>query len=157
MRKKIIDQDQQTAAPGGMNWLDVEHLAQVEVTSEDAAFPIENALAIGNQSGWRASSNGMQIIRIIFDEPQHINHILLHFEEKQQTRTQEFVLRWSADHGNSYQEAVRQQYNFSPGSSSQELEDYSVNLRNVNTIELLITPEIGGGNAYASIKQLRFA
>ena len=39
------------------------------------------------------------------------------FQEDEQERTQEFVLRWSPDGGQSYREIVRQQYNFSPPQS----------------------------------------
>ena len=37
-------------------------------------------------------------------------------------RTQEFVLRWSPDGGNSVKEIVRQQWNFNPPDSIREVE-----------------------------------
>ena len=51
------------------DWLDMEQLAQVEVTSEDSAHPIEAALVPGGESGWRAAQPGEQTIRLIFDQP----------------------------------------------------------------------------------------
>jgi hypothetical protein len=36
------------------------------------------------------------------------------FQEEQQARSQEFLVRWSPDGGQSYREIVRQQHNFSP-------------------------------------------
>lgn len=157
MRKRIIDQDPQNVLPADGKWLDVKRLAQVEITSEDPSYPIEDALEISTSSGWRASKTGSQTIRIIFDEPQRINNIQLLFTEEQQARTQEFLLRWSPDNGRSHREIVRQQYNFSPGSSTEELENYTVNLEGVKVLELIIVPDVGGGNARASISKLWIA
>ena len=42
-----------------------------------------------------------------------LKRIALVFEENDTRRTQEFVLRWSADGGQSFREIVRQQWNFS--------------------------------------------
>jgi hypothetical protein len=81
----------------------------------------------------------------------------LEFDERELERTQQFVLRWSADGGHSYREIVRQQYNFSPPGTTRECEDYSLNLAGVTTLELNIIPNISGGSARASLTQLRFA
>ena len=40
MRKRIIDQEPQNVAPVDQGWLDLQSLAHVELTSEDAANPI---------------------------------------------------------------------------------------------------------------------
>ena len=130
-------------------------MAEVELTSEDAANPIEGAITDG--AGWRAAQAGGQTIRILFDEPQQIRRIHLEFREKEQERTQEFVLRWSADGGQSYREIVRQQYNFSPPNTTDELEDYAVELEGVTALELKIVPDINGGESRASLAQLRLA
>ena len=45
--------------------LDLEHIASVEVTSEDPSFPIEYAFGSNDGPGWRASQGGEQQIRII--------------------------------------------------------------------------------------------
>jgi len=63
MRKRIIPPVKQDASPTGENWLDLERLAQAEITSEDAAYPIESALLPGQVSGWRATEPGEQTIR----------------------------------------------------------------------------------------------
>ena len=157
MRKKIIDPEHKHKTSAEGQWLELSRLAQVELTSEDAAYPIESALEIQGGSGWRASQSGRQCIRIIFDEPQRVSRIQLLFEEDQQERTQEFVLRWSSDGGHTYQEIIRQQYNFSPGHASRELEDYTVELAGVTTMELNITPDINQGNAIASLQHLYIA
>ena len=157
MRKRIIGHgpgDVSAAEPG---WLDLEHLAQVEITSEDVDYPIESALIPDTGSGWRAAQPGEQTIRLLFDEPLRLKRIHLLFHEHEQERTQEFVLRWSPDGGQSYREIVRQQYNFSPPEAACEVEDYDVDLDGVTALELRIVPDISGGSARASLAQLRVA
>ena len=157
MRKRIIDQEPQNVAPVDQGWLDLQSMAQIEVTSESAANPIEAALVLGAGLGWRAAQAGEQTIRILFDESRSVRRIQLLFHEDQQARTQEFVLRWSPDGGQSYREIVRQQYNFSPSGVTRESEDYAVDLADVTALELRIVPDISGGDARASVAQLRIA
>ncbi|MGB5444170.1 MAG: hypothetical protein WBM99_01580 [Psychromonas sp.] len=157
MRKKIITSDQEQNVDLCQNWLNIEKLAIVEVTSEDDAFPIESALLTDKVSQWCASEPGKQIIRLRFDDPQRLQCIRLNFQEPEVIRTQEFVLRWSNDDGQSYQEIVRQQWNFNPEGSTSEIENYQVDLAGVTTIELSINPDINGGNAFASLKELLLA
>ncbi len=157
MRKRIIGHgpvDVTAAEPG---WLDLEHLAQVEITSEDVDCPIESALIPGTGTGWRAAQPGKQTIRLLFNEPLRLKRIHLVFQENEQERTQEFVLRWSPDGGQSYQEIVRQQYNFSPPGATSEVEDYIIDLDGVTALELRIVPDISGGSARAALAQLRVA
>jgi hypothetical protein len=157
MRKRIIGQGPHEVAAAEPGWLDLEGLAQVEITSEDLDHPIESALIPGRGPGWRAAQPGEQTIRLLFDEPQSLKRIHLMFHEAERERTQEFVLRWSADRGQSYREIVRQQYNFSPPAAAQEVEDYDVKLDGVTGLELKIVPDISGGSARASLTQLRLA
>ena len=91
MRKQIIKEDVQGFPPEG--WLDLEHLAQVELTSEDTEHTIESALASNTGPGWRAQLPGKQTIRLLFDTPRRITRIQLVFQEDELERTQEFVLR----------------------------------------------------------------
>jgi hypothetical protein len=86
-----------------------------------------------------------------------VSRIQLLFREDQQQRTQEFLLRWSSDGGQSYQELVRQQFNFSPPGTTRQLEDYAVDLESVTALELRIFPDVAGGVARASLAQLRVA
>ncbi|MFZ5453211.1 MAG: hypothetical protein ACOZF2_15235 [Thermodesulfobacteriota bacterium] len=157
MRKRLIGhgpREVETAEPG---WLDLDLVAQVEVTSEDAGCPIESALLPGTGLGWRAAQPGEQLIRLWFDEPRSLRRIHLRFHEGEQERTQEFVLRWSADGGQSYREILRQHFNFSPPGTTREVEDYEINLDGVTVLELKIVPDISAGRAHASLAQLRLA
>src|SRR5215471_16129292 len=108
MRKRI-NTPTLASAQAQEDWLDLERAATVEVTSEDKAFPIESSLSIEPRQGWRAAQPGVQTIRLVFDEPQKLKHISLVFEEKEITRTQEFVLRTSSSPGKSFREILRQQ------------------------------------------------
>src|SRR5207245_5578755 len=113
---------QDAPLPDG-DWLDVERLAQVEVTSEDAAHPIESALVPGAEPGWRAAQPGRQTVRLIFDRPQGLRRIWLLFIEPDVARTLEFALSWSADGGRSFKEIVRQQCNFSRAGAIGDVHD----------------------------------
>jgi hypothetical protein len=152
MQKRLVRAPgQHRAAPA--SWLEVESLAQVELTSEDPAHPIEAALQPGLDNGWRASEPGAQSIRLLFNRPQPLRRIRLHFVEPAAERTQEFSLRWSPDSGRSFQELVRQQYTFSPGGATSEIEDFEVDLAAVTALELTIIPDQGRGQAHASLSE----
>jgi len=155
MRKRLIGSNEPALREEG--WLDADTVAQIEVSSEDPAYPIEGALKQATGRGWRASQSGEQVIRVLFDEPRRLRRIRLVFHEADESRTQEVVLRWSSDLGESYRDVVRQQYNFSPPGTSDEVEDYRVDLDGVTSLEVRIVPDIRGGEVCASLKELRLA
>ena len=158
MRKQIINVENQGVLPAEpQDWLDLDRLVQVELTSEDTEHTIESALVSNTGSGWRARLPGKQTIRLLFDTPHRISRIQLVFQEDELERTQEFVLRWSSGIEESPRKIVRQQYNFSPPSNTRELEDYFVDLEALTMLELVINPDISGGRAHASLEQLRLA
>jgi len=157
MRKRILDLTQKQAASDDSNWLNLDNLADVEITSEDPAHPIECALLPNRTSGWRAGGLGKQTIRLFFSSPQRIRRIRLNFVESEIERTQEYVLRWSQDEGKTFQDIVRQQWNFSPQGSTSETEDHHVDLPSVMALELHIIPDIGGNSIPASLEQMRVA
>jgi len=157
MRKRIVGRAQQKAVLAAQDWLNVERLADVEVTSEDPRYPIEAALLPGGGSGWRAAEPGRQTMRLLFTSPQRLRRIWLVFAESTIERTQEYVLRWSSDGGQSFHEIVRQQWNFSPQGATWETEDHRVELSDVGILELSIIPDTSGNLAFASLVQLRIA
>ena len=157
MRKRLITPKPQDAPSPNADWLDLDSAAVVEVTSEEQGYPVESALVSGEMQGWRAADSGTQTIRLIFDVPQRIRRIWLVFEETAADRTQEFVLRWFSDGGHSFQELVRQQWNFSPPETTREIEDYQVELSDVTVLELVIVPDKSRGAARASLKSLRLS
>ena len=158
MRKTLINQfTKNNAVLSDLTYLDVERLAQVEISSECQEHPIELALIEGSKSGWQAACSGEQTIRLIFDEPQVIKHLFLLFDEQEMSRTQEFVLLWRMDKDDFFREILRQQYNFSPPQTAREIESIAVDLKQVKALELRIIPDISGGEALAKLTQLRIS
>jgi len=145
-----------SVAPLPGTWLDLDVLADVELTSEDAAHPVEAALLSGGGSGWLASERGTQSIRLVFHSPQRLRRIRLRFDEAEAERTQEFTLRWSSDGGRTFREVVRQQYTFSPAGATSEVEDLNVDLAAVTALELTIIPD-QCGQVHASLAEWRMA
>ncbi len=165
MRKRIItpspsagaSPEAPAAGASPEAWLDLEAVAEVEVTSEDPQHPVEHALVPGEERGWRASGPGPQTIRLVFPDPQRLHLIRVEFDEPDRERTQEFTLGWSPAREGPAAEIVRQQWNFSPGGATHETEEYRVDLAEVLALELTITPDVRGGEARASLARLRLA
>ena len=155
MKKKLIAPNVRSEKPDP-EWLPLDAIAEVEITSESAGHPIEAALA-GSGAGWRADSSGPQTIRLKFEPPRRIRQVRVAIEELGQVRTQEFVLRAAVAPGAPRREIARQQFNFSPAGATWEQEDYQLELAEVAEIELTITPDISGRDTKASIQQLRVA
>lgn len=163
MRKRVTMPERQECAFPDANWLNVEDLAEVEITSEAVGHPIEGALLNegvllnGPRGGWRAAVPGKQTLRLYFDRPQQLRRIWLDFLEPHAERTQQYMLRWSPDGGRTFQDILRQQWNFSPLGAPRETEDHQLDLVGVTVLELDIIPDVRGGNAVASLVALRLA
>ncbi|GAB3528755.1 hypothetical protein GCM10027443_07150 [Pontibacter brevis] len=157
MRKKLINKQDEQLTAAEKNGLDLESIARVELSSESEDHPIEAAFTADTETGWRAAQPGKQTIRLVFDEPQSIRRIKLLFREQEQERAQEFLLRWQPAGDSSYREIVRQQYNFSPPQTTEEAEEYAVELNEVSTLELTINPDTNGNEAYALLTQLQLS
>lgn len=157
MRKQIITPQGQRAAQT-TPWLNLDQIATVEITSEDDLFPIENALSNTATTGWRAASTGPQIIRLLFDEPQELHRIHIHIIDRAAERTQEMNLSVVLA-GSGQQEVWRQQFNFSPSGTTEEIEDLSLDLAHVIALELRIDPDRAHNPAdsrnYATLTSLR--
>jgi hypothetical protein len=104
MRKRLITPLPQVGPRTDRHWFDLASVATVEVTSETKDHPVEYALLLSETGGWRAAQPGAQLIRLLFDHPLRVKRISLVFEETENARTQEFVLRWSSDLGRSFRE-----------------------------------------------------
>ena len=153
MRKTI--RPETPVASDRTEWLDISLIASVEVTSEHPAHPIERAFECHGTGGWRATGPGEQRIRVVFDEPTPLRRIQLRFCESVLQRTQEVALTWQGPHDDSPHEILRQQWNFDPAGSTEEVENYAISLDAVASIELIIRP--GAANAVASLECWRMA
>jgi hypothetical protein len=157
MRKQLFESAVSHSAESPGTWLNVEKIATAEMSSEDPRYPIELAFNGKDDDGWRAAEPGQQSIRLVFDKPQDLHRIRLHFSESTVERTQEFSLRWSSKRTDQLRDIVRQRWNFSPGGSSVEIEDYKVDLPQVVILELSIQPDLDRNTAVASIQDWRLA
>jgi len=61
MRKRIVGRAQQEAVLADQDWLNVERLADVEVTSEDPRYPIEAALVRAYQTNPTLNAQRAQV------------------------------------------------------------------------------------------------
>ena len=159
MRKSIVSPSAVATTPISDLWRDLERIARVEISSENESFPIENALGKKATDGWKAATTGPQLIRLHFDEPLAVKRLQLHFVDKTSERSQEFAVFAGA--GAELKEVVRQQWSFSPQGSTEETEDYTVNLSGITTLELRIDPDRSHdpklSKEYASLQSLKLA
>jgi hypothetical protein len=157
MRKQVISTTEPGPPATSEEWLNLEEIARVEVSSEDPQHPIESVFRPGESLGWRASQPGVQVIRLIFDEPKNLRRIWLRFSEPKVERTQQFTLRWAESQTGPFKEIVRQQWNFNPRTSTMELEDYKVDLHQILALELTIDPDLGKNQAFAALAEWHMA
>ena len=143
LRKRILTEPPEAAVPlPGAR--DVAALATVLVTSEAPEYPIDNAF--NNQGGpggsrWVAQATGVQQIILAFDTPQTLRTVGVEIEELEVSRSQELQMAVSRDGGQTYQEVVRQGYNFSPPGTTFEREVWTILAEGVTHLQLLITPD----------------
>lgn len=156
LRKHIL-----TDHPGefvtGRGAKDIAALATVLVTSEDPAYPIDNAFDSHYGPGgsrWVASEPGTQRLVLAFDTPQAMHTLHLEIEEPEVSRTQELLVAISRDGGHTYQELLRQEYTFSPPGTTFEREEWSITAEGVTHLQLVITPDKGGKPCQATLTTL---
>ncbi len=156
MRKQILQSNSATTAPSPGE-LDIAALATVAVTSETPDHPVENAFDNQREPGgsrWIAATPGEQTLILAFDAPQNIRQVMLEVEENHDSRTQELQLGVSHDGGNTYRELLRQEFNFSPSSTTFEREEWTVASEQVTHLRLCIKPDKGGRPCRASLTTL---
>jgi len=138
-----------------MTWLDIPTLAKIEVSSADDLFPIDHAFLPTPTTGWRAATTGPQTLRLIFHTPQPILHIHIHITDRVAERMQQFTL--IADGA----VLLRQQFTFSPHGTTEEIEDYTVDLHALRILELQIDPDRAhipaNSQHFATLTALRLA
>jgi len=143
-------------SPAGDHWFNLPEVAAVEVSSEATGFAIESVFTPEAGGGWRADQVGEQTVRLVFDQPTHVRQVHLSFTETEVERTQEFLLSWAGADGH-LRDVARQQYNFSPGGSTSQEENYTVDLTGVHILQLSIKPDLDPGRAVASLARWRVA
>ena len=132
----------------------------MQVTSEEADHPIDNAFDLNCGPGgsrWIADGPGEQTVTLLFDSPQTIRQIGLEVEELAVKRTQELSISVSSDGGQTYRELVRQEFNFSPPTTTFERERWSASEEAVTHLRLEIKPDKGGRVGRATLTALTLA
>jgi hypothetical protein len=136
---------------------DIAAIATVLVSSEDPQHPIDNAFddlrGVGG-SRWIAEQAGEQTVIVAFDTPQTLRRLFIEVEEPEVSRTQELAVSVSVDGGQTYRELVRQEYNFSPPSTTHELEEWSIPTDGVSHLRVVIKPDKGGKPSRATLTTL---
>ena len=164
MRKQVTDQvsgggtrAERTDEQAG--WLDLEQVAQVEVSSEAPGHPVENALvpakaSTASKGFWQAGAPGESIITVRFDAPIAVTRVLLHFVEPLHERAQQWALAAVLADG-SRRELLRQGWNFSPGGSTEQREEHALDLKQVSALTLSIDPDPGRNRYPATLNSFR--
>jgi hypothetical protein len=138
----------------------VAQVATVQVSSEQAIHPIDNVFDNRRGPGgscWIADGPGEQTLILVFDSPQTIRKVSLEVEELSVSRTQELSASVSSDGGRTYRKLVRQEFTFSPPSTSFEREVWSVEAEGVTHLRLDIKPDKGGRVGQATLTSLSLA
>lgn len=132
-------------------------LGTVRATSEADGHAIEQAFDHDHGPGathWRAGEPGEQTITVDFEQPCTIEQVSMELEEREVARTQEVQLAVSTDGGQTYRECVRQEFNFSPDGATWEKETWHIVRNHVTNVRLLIKPDKGRKDVYATLTSL---
>jgi hypothetical protein len=129
-------------APASKDTLDLAVLATVDVSSEQAAFPIDNVF--DGQSGpggscWIAGTSGEQVILVRFHGTHDLDTILVESEERGDTRTQRIDLEVWSEHGRV--ELTPRTFSFTPYGPSFHKAIWSLGARGVTSFRLRVTPD----------------
>jgi hypothetical protein len=155
IRKRIVrDAYPPPALDTKLPALDIPTIATVIITSEEADHPIEHAFDGQRGPGtshWQAAVPGEQCLTINFDTPQTLHQLVLDIEESEVSRTQELLILVSSDGGRTYQDVVRQEYNFSPPGTTYEQETWALNTDRVTHLAIRITPNKGSHAGLATL------
>ena len=159
LRKQVVSKH--SSEPASFDGeISIADVATVQVTSEEADHPIDNAFDHNRGPGgsrWIADGPGEQTVILLFDSPQTIRKIGVEVEELAVSRTQELSASVSSDGGRTYRELVRQEFNFSPPATSFERELWSVSAGAVTHLRLEIMPDKGGRVGRATLTALTLA
>ena len=154
LRKKVLT-DFSFSSASHLHGIDIAASATVEVTSEAPDFPIDSIFDDRGGPGasrWQAAEPGEQRIILAFDTPQRIRTIYVEVEEQEEvSRTQELSISFSQDSRKTYQEAIHQEYNFSPPGTTFEREEWALAAEGVTHLQLRTIPDKGSKPCGATV------
>jgi hypothetical protein len=156
LRKQILT-DPSAAGARRADVKDIPALATVFVTSEASGHPVDHLFdASGGPGGtrWMAGADGEQTVVLAFDAPQTIRAIGIEAEEPSATRTNVLIISLSGDGGRTYQERIRQEFNFSQPGTTFEREEWSVPAERITHVRVVIQPDKGHAPHRATLTSL---
>ena len=106
---------------------------------------------------WSADCPGDQTIEIRFRHPTAVSRLRVVSREAEQSRTQEMTIWASLRRGERHREVLRQQFNFSPGRATEQVEECVVQLEDVSALQVRIVPSIDGRRAVVRVSELHVA
>jgi hypothetical protein len=154
LRKALL---KESIRPVSSDEISIPDVATVFVTSEMPSHPVDYICDGQRGPGstrWIADEVGDQTVVLAFDTARKLKKVKLEVEEPDTSRTQELALAISGDGGQTYREVVRQEYNFSPPSTTFEREEWRVPSEGVTNVRLWIRPDKGGKPCRATITSL---
>lgn len=157
MQKEIVNSETSNIQSPTNGELDIVNVAAVQLTSEDADHPIENAFNQQRGKGasyWAAATSGSQTITLVFARPQVIRKIQLEIEEVEVNRTQALQISVSGNGAQSFEKVLEQDYTFSPPGTTFQQENWIVNLEQVTHFRLTIQPDRDHNLAIAKLSSL---
>ena len=157
MRKRITPSAGEATSPSGEDWLDLEDVAEVEITSEDPAYPVESALIPAEPQAGGPQSPASRRSGCALPNRNRCTGSGWSSSSQMLSAPRSSCCAGPRMGGRTMHEVVRQHWNFSPQGSTQQTEDHPVELSGVTILELSIDPDIGGGRAHASLGELRIA
>jgi len=152
-----VDTERQSTDATHATELDIEAIATVHVTSAEPDHLITNVFDRSRGLGgsrWVAQKSGEQSLVLTFHTPQTIRRIDLEIEEQEVSRSQELWLCVSHDNGHTYQNLLRQEYNFSPPGTTFEREQWLVTAQEVTHLRLRVKPDKSGQPCRATVTSL---
>jgi hypothetical protein len=156
MLRKLILNDRSAAGAPRTDVKDIPALATVLVTSEAPEHPVDHLFDTSGGPGgtrWIAGADGEQTVVLAFDAPQSIRAIGIEAEEPSASRTNVLTVSLSADGGRTYQERIRQEFNFSPGTTF-EREEWTVPAERISHVRVVIRPDKGNAPHRATLTSL---
>jgi hypothetical protein len=156
MLRKLILNDRSAAGAPRTDLKDIPALATVLVTSEAPEHPVDHLFDTSGGPGgtrWIAGADGEQTVVLAFDAPQSIRAIGIEAEEPSASRTNVLTVSLSADGGRTYQERIRQEFNFSPGTTF-EREEWTVPAERISHVRVVIRPDKGNAPHRATLTSL---
>jgi hypothetical protein len=156
LRKQILSNPSAAGAPRA-DVKDIPALATVFVTSEAPGHPVDYLFdASGGPGGtrWMAGADGEQTLVLAFDAPQTIRAIGIEAEEPSATRTNVLVISLSGDGGRTYQERIRQEFNFSQPGTTFEREEWAVPAERITHVRVVVQPDKGHAPHRATLTSL---